>query len=105
MCPDFLAVDDAVGVDEDGGVDGGVVHRFAVEADEVEEGGDVGGRGGVGFKDHARPEGGVGVAGGYEGVGGGGCAVGVLRGDEAGGGGGGGVDEREAGEGKVRVVG
>ena len=105
MCPDFLAVDDAVGVDEDGGVDGGVVHRFAVEADEVEEGGDVGGRGGVGVKDHTRPEGGVGVAGGYEGVGGGGCAVGVLRGDEAGGGGGGGVDEREAGEGKVRVVG
>jgi len=105
MCPDFLAVDDAVGVDEDGGVDGGVVHRFAVEADEVEEGGDVGGRGGVGVKDHTRPEGGVGVAGGYEGVGGGGCAVGVLRRDEAGGGGGGGVDEREAGEGKVRVVG
>ena len=105
MRPDFLAVDDAVGVDEDDGVDGGVVHRFAVEADEVEEGGDVGSRGGVGVKDHARPEGGVGVTGGYEGVGGGGCAVGVLQGDEAGGGSGGGVDEREAGEGKVRVVG
>ena len=104
MCPDFLAVNDAVGVDEDGGVDGGVVHWFAVEADEVEERGDVGGRGGVGVKDHARPEGGVGMAGGYEGVGGGGCAVGVLLGDEAGGGGGSGVDEREAGKGKVRVV-
>ena len=105
MRPDFLTVDNAIGVDEDGGVDGGVVHRFAVEADEVEEGGDVGGRGGVGVKDHARPEGGVSVAGGYEGVGGGGCAIGVLHGDEAGRGGGGGVDECEAGEGEVRVVG
>lgn len=105
MRPDFLAVDDAVGVDENGGVDGGVVHWFAVEADEIEERGDVSSRGGVGIKYHARPEGGVGVTGGYEGVGGGGCAVGVLRGDEADGGSGGGVDEREAGKGEVRVVG
>lgn len=105
MRPDFLPVDDAIGVDEDGGVEGGVVHWFAVEADEVKEGGDAGGRGGVGVKDHTRPEGGVGVAGGYEGIGGGGCAVGVLQGDEAGGGGSSGVDECEAGEGEVRVVG
>jgi len=105
MRSNFLPVNDAIGVDEDGRVEGGVVHRFAVEADKVKEGGDVGGCGGVRVKDHARPEGGVGMAGGYEGVRGGGSAVRVLLGDETGGGGGGGVDEREAGEGKVRVVG
>ena len=65
----------------------------------------MGGRGGVGVKDHTRPEGGVGVAGGYEGIGGGGCAVGVLQGDEASGGGGSRIDECEAREGEVRVVG
>ena len=105
MRPDFLAADDTVGVDEDGGVEGGVVHRFTVEAHKVKEGGDVGSRGGVGVKDHTRPKGGVGVAGGYEGVGRGGCAVGVMQGDEAGGGSGSGIDEREAGEGEVRVAG
>jgi hypothetical protein len=54
---------------------------------------------------YAGPEGRVGVAGGDERVGGGHGAVGVSGVDEAGGGGGAGVDEGEAGEGEVGVVG
>jgi hypothetical protein len=101
-----LLVDDAVGVDEDGRVLRRVVHGFAVEADEVEEGREVVGGGfrGRGGQGDARPERGVGVARGDECVGGGRGAVGVFGRDEAAGGGAGGVEQREAREGQMRVV-
>lgn len=53
----------------------------------------------------ARPEGGIGVTRGYEGVGGGDGAIGVAGLNEANRGGGGGIDKGEAGEGEVGVGG
>lgn len=53
----------------------------------------------------ARPEGGIGVTRGYEGVGGGDGAISVVGVNEANRGGGGGIDRGEAGEGEVGVGG
>ena len=103
MCSDFF-VHYAVGIDEDCRVLWGVVHGLSVEADKVEEGGEVGRGSGSGLEDYARPERGIIVAGCNEGIGSGGCAVGVFGGNEATGRGSGGIDEVEAGEGQVGVM-
>jgi len=104
VCQDF-SVNDTICINEDCGVLWGVIHGFPVETNEVEERGYVGGGGRFRLEDHARPERRIVMARCDKGVGGGRCTVGVSRGDESSGCGRGGIDEVEAGEGEVGVLG